>query len=54
MAEQKQHRTKDQRHAESTPPAGPHDKPSLIDKEKTPGAGTLPDKPSDAVEPGTG
>lgn len=29
--------------ASPTPPAGPHDKEELIDREKTPGTGSLPD-----------
>jgi hypothetical protein len=38
-----------------TPPAGPHAKPHLIDKEKTPGAGALPsDTGKDGVDPGGG
>lgn len=44
---------KRQREAEKIPPAGPHARPSLIDKEKTPGAGTLPDESPD-VNPGSG
>ena len=30
--------------SEKTPPAGPHAKESLIDREKTPGTGALPEK----------
>lgn len=32
------------RHPPQTPPAGPHDKEELIDREKTPGTGSLPEK----------
>jgi hypothetical protein len=36
------------------PPAGPHDKPSQTDKEKTPGSGVLPDPNAPDVEGPTG
>ena len=37
------------------PPAGPHAKPHLIDKEKTPGAGALPsDTGKGGIDPGAG
>lgn len=32
------------RQTEKTPPAGPHAKEELIDREKTPGTGALPEK----------
>lgn len=35
------------------PAAGPHAKPSLTDRDKTPGAGSLPDDDA-AVTPGAG
>jgi hypothetical protein len=39
---------------EPVPPAGPHAKPELTDKEKTPGAGTLPEPDEPETFPGTG
>ena len=37
------------------PPAGPHDKPFLIDPDATAGTGSLPaPTPGDEVDPGTG
>jgi len=39
---------------EDDPAAGPHAKDHLIDKSKTPGAGSLPDKDDDSVSPGSG
>ena len=41
-AERKQDRPSDQQ--KQTPPAGPHAKESLTDREKTPGTGALPEK----------
>jgi hypothetical protein len=35
-------------------PAGPHDKPELTDKDKTPGSGVMPDKDHKEVEGPTG
>ena len=32
-----------QRKSEGNPPAGPHAKDALVDHEKTPGSGSLPD-----------
>lgn len=37
-----------------SPPAGPHAKPHLTDKEKTPGTGSLPDDGEDSTTPGSG
>lgn len=36
------------------PPAGPHAKDHLIDQSKTPGAGSLPEKDEQSVNPGSG
>jgi len=36
------------------PAAGPHAKPELTDKEKTPGAGTLSDDNGKETDPGAG
>lgn len=41
-AERKQDRPSDQQ--KKIPPAGPHAKESLTDREKTPGTGALPEK----------
>ncbi|MBO0128743.1 hypothetical protein [Agrobacterium sp. OT33] len=40
--------------ASDIPPAGPHAKPSLTDRDKTPGAGSLPDDDAKDVTPGAG
>jgi hypothetical protein len=39
---------------EKTPPAGPHAKPELTDRDKTPGSGALPDKHQPDADGGTG
>jgi hypothetical protein len=39
-------KAQDQKH----PPAGPHAKPELTDKSKTPGTGMLPDPKSDDAD----
>lgn len=36
------------------PPAGPHAKPELIDEEKTPGSGVLPDEDDQSTDAPTG
>ncbi|TCT07980.1 hypothetical protein [Aquabacter spiritensis] len=36
-------KTEEKRKAGADPAAGPHAKPHLVDEEKTPGAGSLPD-----------
>jgi hypothetical protein len=36
------------------PPAGPHAKPELIDKDKTPGSGVLPDADPTQTDAPTG
>lgn len=36
------------------PPAGPHAKDHLIDQSKTPGAGALPEKDEQSINPGSG
>lgn len=36
------------------PPAGPHSKPELVDREKTPGTGALPEPTAGEVDPGVG
>lgn len=38
---------------EDMPPAGPHATRKLTDRDKTPGAGTLPERNEDDVDPGT-
>lgn len=40
--------------AKDIPPAGPHDKPELVDNEKTPGSGALPPQDSKDIDAGTG
>ncbi|MDQ0457250.1 hypothetical protein [Rhizobium paknamense] len=39
---------------EDMPPAGPHARPELTDKEKTPGTGALPEDSQEDVTPGSG
>jgi hypothetical protein len=40
---------------EDMPPAGPHAKPELTDRDKTPGSGALPDETLDGdIDPGSG
>ncbi|OWV72797.1 hypothetical protein ATY76_08320 [Rhizobium sp. R339] len=39
---------------DKNPPAGPHAKDHLIDQSKTPGAGSLPAKDEQSVNPGSG
>ena len=41
------------RTGEAMPAAGPHARPDLMDPEKTPGAGSLPEPGHDDVSPGT-
>ena len=43
----------DQNSAESLPPAGPHAREDLIDNEKTPGTGALPDKDGGEADVGS-
>lgn len=38
--------------ASKTPPAGPHDKEHLIDREKTPGTGSLPEPDAQETDAG--
>lgn len=45
---------KPQQQDDDMPPAGPHAKPELIDEEKTPGSGVLPDEDDDATDAPTG
>jgi hypothetical protein len=35
-------------------PAGPHSAPALVDKQKTPGTGALPDADAIEIDPGVG
>jgi hypothetical protein len=35
-------------------PAGPHSKPALVDKQKTPGTGALPNADAIEIDPGVG
>ena len=44
MAEPHRDQESPKKKPEKTPPAGPHAKESLIDREKTPGTGALPEK----------
>lgn len=47
-------RKPEEKAGQDLPAAGPHDKKSLQDNSKTPGAGTLPDDKEQDVNPGAG
>ena len=44
-----QDQPKDKKRAQQVKPAGPHAKPHLTDKNKTPGTGTLPEENDDST-----
>lgn len=52
MADAKRRQETVEKQPETTPPAGPHAKERLTDREKTPGTGALPEQDQPEVDVG--